>query len=360
MQDNLLNLTKKLIGFRSTADRPDELLRCFDFVEHYFRGAGIETRRFIFKTKPVLFVGSTPKPEILFCGHLDVVDGDDAQFAAKFDGDKLYGRGALDMKSGCAAIIEYTKNNFPTNKKIGLVLTGDEEIGGFNGVGAMIKEGYGATKAVVIPDGGKSQFNVVTKEKGIIWLRLTAAGKSAHGSTPWHGSNAIKILTSCLFEVEKLFEPADAKTKDHWITTFNVGRIGGGNATNQVAETAVAECDIRYTEKDRPERIVDQIKKICPKEITVEVIFNEPLVNNDTENPVFKNYCEAIKKVTGKDANLIVEHGSSDARFFAGGKVPIILSEPTGDNLHGAGEWVSARSIVDFYNIIDDFVKKIS
>ena len=150
MQENLINLTKKLIGFRSTADRSDELMRCFDFVEHYLRGAGVETRRFIFKNKPVLFVGSEMKPDLLFCGHLDVVDGSDSQFVAKIEAGKIFGRGSLDMKSGSAVIIEYIKNNFGINKKIGLMLTGDEEVGGFDGVGAMLKQGYGAKKAVIM------------------------------------------------------------------------------------------------------------------------------------------------------------------------------------------------------------------
>ena len=167
------------------------------------------------------------------------------------------------------------------------------------------------------------------------------------------------MLTKFLFEVEKFFKEPRTNSKNYWLNTFNVGKIYGGNATNQVAELATAECDIRFVEGERPERIIDNIKKLCPKGISVEVMFNEPMVNSDPKNILLEKYCASVKNITGKKAELISEHGSSDARFFADQKIPIIISEPEGDNLHGKDEWVSIDSITSFYNIIADFVKNI-
>ncbi len=360
MQKNLLKLTEQLIRFRSTASRPEELLKCFDFVEKYLLEAGIKSKRIVFNNKHSLYVGRVTKPPVLLCGHLDVVDGENGQFTPRLEGDKLLGRGSLDMKSGDAVLIEYTKNNFKTNENFGLLLTGDEEIGGMNGVGNMVDLGYGATEAVVVPDGGQSELNLVVKEKGVLQLAVIAEGKAAHGSRPWSGISAISILNKFLSKFETLFTPHHEHPEDHWITTCNIGTIEGGVAVNQVPDLATAHCDVRYTEKDQPDNIIERAKKLCPPEIQIEVMFNEPMVLADPDCAALKHYRAAIKSITGKTAKIIFEHGSSDARFFTINNVPVIISQPTGEGMHGPDEWVRVESIDEYYKILEDFMKRVS
>ena len=346
--------------FRSTSDRPEELAKCFDFVEKYLLEAGIKSKRFVFNNKLSLFVGHVAKPAVLLCGHLDVVEGRDEQFNPRLEGDKLIGRGSLDMKSGDAVLIEYTKNNFKTNENFGLLLTGDEEIGGINGVGSLVERGYGATEAVVIPDGGQSHLNLVVKEKGVLQLAVIAHGKAAHGSRPWDGVNAIGLLNNFLPKFENFFTPHNEHPDGHWVTTCNVGKIEGGLAINQVSDLATAHCDIRYTERDQPEKIIERAKSICPPEILIEVMFNEPMFLADPESPTLKHYRAAIKSVTRNNAKIIFSHGSSDARFFTVNNVPVIISQPTGEGLHGPDEWVSVKAIEEYYKILEDFMKRIA
>lgn len=360
MQTNLTDLTQKLIHFRSTASRPKELIKCFNFVEKYLHDAGIESKRFVFNNKLSLYVGHVMKPKVLLCGHLDVVEGEDRQFTPQLDGDKLIGRGSLDMKSGDAVLIEYTKNNFKTNKNFGLLLTGDEEIGGLDGVGRLVERGYEATEAVIIPDGGQSHLNLVVKEKGVLELAITARGRAAHGSRPWEGVNAIGVLSNFLPKFENLFTPHHEHPDGHWVTTCNVGKIEGGAAINQVSDFATAHCDIRYTENDQSEKIIERVRSICPPEIEIEVMFNEPMVLADPDSQALKHYQAAIKSITGKKAKIIFEHGSSDARFFTANNVPVIISQPTGKGLHGPNEWVSVKAIAEYYRIVEEFMKRVS
>lgn len=360
MQSNLTNLTEQLIRFRSTSPRPDELAKCFDFVEKYLLDAGIKSRRIVFNNKLSLYVGRVTKPAVLLCGHLDVVEGGDGQFIPRLEGDKLFGRGSLDMKSGDAVLIEYTKNNYKTNENFGLLLTGDEEIGGMNGVGNMVDLGYGATEAVVIPDGGQSELNLVVKEKGVLQLAVIAEGKAAHGSQPWNGVSAIGLLNKFLSKFEASFTPHHEHPDGHWVSTCNVGKIEGGLSINQVSDLATAHCDIRYTERDKPEEIIERAKNICPPEIQIEVMFNEPMVLADPDCPALKYYRAAIKSITGKSAKIIFEHGSGDARFFTVNNVPVIISQPTGEGLHGPDEWVSVKAIEEYYKILEDFMKRIA
>jgi succinyl-diaminopimelate desuccinylase len=136
-----------------------------------------------------------------------------------------------------------------TNDDIGLLLTGDEESGGFDGVKFLLDQGY-KSEVVIIPDGGQDINKIVVKEKGIIWLKLIAHGSSAHGSMPWNGQNAILILSDFLQNIHNLFVPHDQHPDDHWVATFNLGKIEGGSVANQVPAVASAWCDIRYTEND--------------------------------------------------------------------------------------------------------------
>jgi acetylornithine deacetylase/succinyl-diaminopimelate desuccinylase-like protein len=93
--------------------------------------------------------------DIALCGHLDVVPpSKEGQFEAYEEDGKLYGRGCGDMKDGCAIMItliqELLSSGF-TDKKIALWLTADEEIGGKDGMLALVQDGW-ETDVAIIPD----------------------------------------------------------------------------------------------------------------------------------------------------------------------------------------------------------------
>lgn len=359
MPSSVINLTKELISFRSSHAHRDKIWSITDFVEEYFKDTPLTIERFSSKEIPsILITKNTRTPRILLCGHLDVIDGTDDQFNAYEEGGKLFGRGSIDMKSGNAVLMELMHEHATTSHDIGLLLTGDEEVGGFDGVKHVLAQGVHPAIAV-IPDGGYAPHRIVEKAKGILWLELEARGRSAHGSRPWEGQSAIETLMITLQEIKKLFTPSADHPADHWITTCNIGKIQGGHTTNQVATEASASLDIRYTEDVRPEDLIRMVQSLLPENIIVHIRFNEPMTLVDHDNPLVFAYKHVVTK-NGLAVEKALDHGSSDARFFSARGVPSLICQPLGGNAHGPGEWADIKSIKTYKELLTNYLDLVA
>lgn len=356
---SVLDLTKELISFRSSHQHRDTIWSVTDFVERYFKDTPLTIERFVSKEIPsILITKGTKTPRILLCGHLDVIDGTSDQFNAREDGGKLFGRGAIDMKSGNAVLMELMREHASTPHDVGLLLTGDEEVGGFDGVNHVLAQGIHPSIAI-IPDGGYAPNRIVEKAKGILWLELEARGRSAHGSRPWEGHSAIEILMTTLHDIKKLFMPSADHPAHRWITTCNIGKIQGGHTTNQVATEASASLDIRYTEDMRPDDIIRMVQSLLPEGVIVHVRFNEPMTLVDHAHPLVSAY-EHIVTSHGLTVEKALDHGSSDARFFSAHGIPSLICQPLGGNMHAPGEWVDIQSVETYKELLRKYLDLVA
>lgn len=357
--NQLLETTKDLIRLRTTEDRPDALNACANYIEHFFKDTGLTVERFeIEGVQSVVVTKGTKTPTVFLSGHFDVVPGADEQFEPRVEGDRLYGRGALDMKSGDAVMMHLMRDLAETDESVGLMLTGDEEIGGFNGVAKLVEMGYLAS-AVVIPDGGEAVHKVISKEKGILRATLRASGVNAHGSMPWQGDNAISKLAQAITAVESLFVSLSEHPDDHWVTTVNTGTIKGGEATNQVPHEALATLDIRFTEEDDPMDLIKKIEAALPEGVVSEASVLASMVNVPLEHEMVTPFVDALA-AQGRSAEWTLDPGASDGRFFAERNIPVIISQPDGANLHAPGEWVHIPSIKLYYDVLKDYLQRVS
>ncbi len=358
-QEQLLQTTKDLMAFHTTEDRPDQLNACADYIAGFFAGTGLKIERFEFEGVPsVVVTKGTKTPKIFLSGHFDVVPGEDELFIPRVEGNKLYGRGAMDMKSGDAAMMHLMRDLATTEHSVGLMLTGDEEVGGFNGTAKLLEAGY-VSQVAIIPDGGEAAHDVMRGQKGILRVILTARGVNAHGSTPWLGENAIERLSAILPRIQDQFLSLSKHPEDHWVTTLNVGRIQGGVATNQVPDIATAHLDIRFPETDSPKEIEARIRSVLTEGIEVECSVMGSPVSVDVEHPLARPFLEAIRE-RGREPNWGVDHGASDGRFFADHGALVLMSQPDGANLHAPGEWAHIPSIKYYYDVLKVYVDAVA
>lgn len=208
MKQEIVNLTKKLIKVPSVKANTAALYKIINFCKTYFAGREFITKKLESNKKLSLVVTfeKTQKPEIFLVGHLDVVEGEKEQFIPQVKGNRLYGRGSKDMKGADSVMMVLMKNlaSMKIKPSLGLMLTTDEEIGGLNGVGYLLRTKKYSCKVAFVPDGGNN-FKIITSEKGVIHFKLTAKGKSAHGSRPWIGENAIDKLIKAYQKLRKEF-----------------------------------------------------------------------------------------------------------------------------------------------------------
>lgn len=351
----ILSLLKELIRFKTVHSMPSEINRCAEFIEQYLRDCGAKYRRLDHQGVPSISVlpleGSAP---ILLMSHIDVVEGEDDLFIPREEGERLYGRGSLDDKYAAALSLvllgEYLKglrgNNMgQPDLPFGILITGDEEIGGRLGAMEALRE-IRADFCIALDGGGLRK--IVVKEKGILELRLISRGRTAHGARPWLGENAIEKLIRDYHRLQVFFERS---TPDHWHRTMNFSVIHGGKSFNQVPDYAEAVFDIRYTENDDTEALLDSMMKEVESEIRVEA--REPLFQGG-DSP----YLDLLLEIAG-ETEVGAEHGASDARFLSAHGIAGIVWGADGDQSHhSSDEHVNMESVYTLYRYLETFVNR--
>lgn len=360
-QNNLTDLASKLVRIQSTSDKPEQLKQAAQAVVDFLSDQPeLIVKKYERNGKPsvVVLTQDTLEPDILFCGHLDVVPADEKMFEPVLKDGRLYGRGFCDMKSGAAVLLSLMKNfaQNPLPVSLGLMLTTDEEIGGQNGVGHLVNEiGYRA-KMVIAPDGGNGPDQVIVKNKGLLHLKLTAKGKKAHASRPWEGTNAIHLLLQELNNIRQLFP--DLK-QEEWTDTLSIGVIEGGQAVNQVADQASACLDIRLTEKTNPEEILSRIREAAPG-CELEILARGDVSLTNPEHPFLKLYKDVLKSKMSLDADFRGTPGGNDGRYFTRFGIPVLIVRPLSGGLHGPEEWLDAEGFKNYADLLEDYVIELA
>jgi len=223
----------------------------------------------------------------------------------------------------------------------GVVITGDEEIGGENGARKALAE-VDADFCIALDGGGL--HNIVVKEKGILRLKLSATGKAAHGARPWLGENAIDILMHDCMTVESFFSES---SPDHWHRTAVLSRIqGGGRSVNQVPDSAEALFDVRFTENDDIDGIIEAIRTKLRSRVEV-----------DSRGDIFLGgdspYLDLLLE-TAPGTSVGFEHGASDARYLSEHGIKGIVWGADGDKTaHSVDEHVNLESVDRLRRILD-------
>src|ERR687883_1828736 len=209
-----------------------------DFINGWFGARGFETTRYTGAgprgdlTSLVVRVG-TGDPRILLHGHVDVVPGEEWQFEPREEEDELYGRGVYDMKGALAAMMYAVEdlNTLGCEATVELLVVPDEEQehGARTGAEVLIKNGHVGDFLIT---GEPTDFHVGTQSKGVLDLRVTLRGKSAHGSTPWLGKNAVLLAHE---HYRRVVELPFAKTRSALFPypSMNLARIIGGDVLNR-------------------------------------------------------------------------------------------------------------------------------
>lgn len=350
----ILELSRRLIEFVTTASHVEER----EAIIEYCRGLiheSAEIKMLRFKKNPLLLASIKGKgPRICFYAHLDVVGAAKKEFRPKVKDGRLYGRGSGDMKGAAAVMIELFNDlaKEPNHPPIDLLLTTDEEVGGMDGAGALLKKRY-RCDVVVIPDSGMGLYKIILEQKGMLELRLWKKGKLAHGARPEKGINALELLWKDYEKIKKIFAP-DRRKK--WAWTLNLGQMHGGMHNNQVPSHAEMFLDIRYTkEKDR-KKILNRIYRITNN---VEILLDSPPFIQTKENSFVKIFKKSLEHHLKDKSEFAREAGASDARFFSHYGIPAIVTGIRKKHIHAEDEWCSLRELKLFYFVLKDFVARI-
>jgi succinyl-diaminopimelate desuccinylase len=346
-------------------------------VERWLRDEGFEVE--VHEVAPgrpnvlAMYGDRTAGPTLLLEGHTDVVtEGDPAQwthapFGAELVDGRIYGRGSADMKSGLAAAMIAAA----ALKRSGT------RLGGRLVVGALVDEEgdmIGARHLAQTPLGRElsaaiicepEQNELCLEQRGVVWARVTAHGRMAHGAMPEAGVNPITALGALLREVprlerrlRRLCEGSRYLRPPTVTPTVVQAPVQGVPQSNVIPSTAHATLDVRLTPGPDAAAVGKEIDEACRRAMDAcpgTRVEWQPLngyrlaTRVDRSEPLARAMAWAVRNVTGKPPRYGGVPGSTDGtilRMTLG--IPIVTCGP-GNRLipHRADEYVEVTELVD-------------
>jgi succinyl-diaminopimelate desuccinylase len=296
-------------------------------------------------------------PTVILHGHADVVPGRPEQFIPRVEGDRLYGRGAYDMKGGLAGMMVATRDLVEQKAvRVHFVCVCDEESDEATQRGSdyLVEQGYTGDFAIT---GEPTDLHIGVQAKGVLAMRLEVTGKAAHGSTPWLGDNAVLKAVDVFRHIESLpFARESSEFFDR--PSISLGRIIGGDAINKVPDLCAIDVDVRYLPGQDPEAILADIRGI--PDVNVVKVFRRAPANVERDNVYVQLLAEAIAEGTPTERISVGRDGTSDAISFIEAGTPAVEFGPEGAGHHGPEEWVSISSLPRYSRAIVEFVHLIT
>lgn len=327
--------------------------------------------------------GASPGPCIHFNGHHDVVTVGQGwtrdPFGATIEGDRIYGRGACDMKGGLAAAIIAAEAFIAARPdhagRIEVSATADEETGGYGGVAWLAERGHFAhVDHVIIPE-PLNKDRICLGHRGVWWAEIETKGRIAHGSMPFLGDSAIRHMAAFLHEIETGLlpqlalkytampvVPAGARA-----STLNFNSIHGGEAdlaggTALPAPVVADRCRIVIDRRFLIEETLSDVRR----EVTdlldhmsatrpgfsaeMRDLFSVQPVMAPKDAPVVTATHRAITRVLGLSPDHVVSPGTYDQKHIDRiGKLGNCIAYGPGilDLAHQPDEWIGIADMLD-------------
>lgn len=262
---NIKNILKELVEFNTVKDQ--ENTEIMNYIESLLINKGFKVD---YRSK-CLIMSIKDKKSLGFLGHTDTVkagkDWNINPFQMREIDGKLFGLGICDMKGGIAAILQAVLEvDWKKLKKgIKLYFTYDEEIN-FSGIKEIIKIEKEFPIYMII---GEPTNNIIMNgSKGLLELKLTFKGISAHSSMPNLGENAIEKCLKFINELNIFYQKLKNERNNAFeipYTTMNIGKITGGKSINIVPSSCEVLIDFRIIDNKHITLILNKIEELSKK-----------------------------------------------------------------------------------------------
>lgn len=318
--------------------------------------------------------GAAPGPTLMFNAHADTVGiGERAAWeteplvATLIDG-RVHGLGAGNCKGSMAAQLwlaeRLARRGGPARGRVVFTFCGDEENLGPDG--AYFLREVGAVKPDMLVVGTQTENQLITAERGVMWVELTARGLSAHAGNPAAGDNAILRLMRLVSHIDAVMAERlrDRRVGDQQ-STMNVGLFRGGENTNVVPNFARVEIDRRLLPEEKISEAFAEIKALVKAHpeadhLTCRLLTGTNGFRAPHDGPLVTSLCASIAAVTGAPAQFLKDTGASDGRYFADDGIEIVNFGPgAGWQGHKANEYVPLDELIDATAILEGLVERV-
>ncbi|MFZ7101172.1 MAG: M20 family metallopeptidase [Peptococcaceae bacterium] len=365
-QEKYLDDLKKLVNIDSGSRNPAGTAQVAQILAGKYKELGwqITEHNFDSSIGPCLeIVNSTrEKYDVLLIGHLDTVFPEGTATVRPFtiEGDKAYGPGVNDMKSGDLlmyyALKDLEEKGLLKEAGICVAYNSDEEISSRYSR-SWIEELAKKSSRVLILEAARANGALVKERKGVGRFNIEFTGVAAHSGVDHEkGCSAVNELAHWILELHSL-------TNYDLGTTVNVGVVSGGTASNVVADKAQIQVDLRIREISEEERVIAALNnlKANPRTPGVAVAvtggMTRPPMNANEKTEELCSLVERIGEKIGVEIKWTGTGGGSDGNFSAALGIPTIDGlGPVGGGSHSANEYLEINSIEPRFNLLREII----
>lgn len=367
MNDETVRLLADLVQSDST-NPPGTEEHVAEHVEDYLKRHDVAVQRQSVRPGRFNLIASlagapiTNRPSLLFCGHMDTVPIGNSEwghdpFGAEVENGVLFGRGASDMKSGVAAMAVMMallrKDRRAGSWPIKLLLTVGEEV---DSVGAQhYGEQYGVDDIGGMVIGEPTNGQIAIGHKGAYWIEMRCFGRTAHGSMPSLGINAIDQIFEAANMLHRLRSGLEtAADSVLGSPTIAITQIGGGVQTNVIPDQAFLRADMRFATAEQQQKILRDWKRALERyqqtheEFRYEwhrLLERAPLLTPPTHPLIQKT--QELRRVNA-DTWRTVSYYTDGSVIAAPTHIPTVIYGPGDDRAaHQPDESVSLASYFD-------------
>ena len=373
MTSNPLLLTRDLLRF-NTINPPGLERDCAQHLGKLLKAAGFAVKYHEFadaRTSLVATIGGgQEKPPICFTGHIDIVPLGVATwsrdpFNGESDGDRLYGRGSTDMKSGIAAFViaairlaPYLKNS----AGVTLVLTASEEVG-CEGAKYLAQEKLLDRAGAIVVAEPTANYPYIG-HKGLIWVEIETKGKTAHASMPEQGENAILKMGKVIDALEKFDWQHHCGIDCHPVMgkpTMNIATVHGGLNTNSVPDSAKLTVDMRTVPGIDHAYLCHSIEQLIGPLGTLRKIVETPPLYSEPDEWIESVFEVAAPFIDGRPTpkTIMFSTDGADLKRGYGGTIPTVIIGPGQPELaHQTDEWCSITRVDQSVEIFERIMRQ--
>ncbi len=289
--------------------------------------------------------------------------------AALRDG-AIYGRGAGDDKGSVAAqiaaLLTLARAGYDPPFRLQFAFVADEESGGERGTRFLRESGALHADAVVI--GEQTDNQVAIGERGIVWLRIELAGRAAHGAIPEAGRSALIPAAALISRLLQSLAPELQRRRPTPLlpaSSINIGRCVAGVDVSTVPSSAILEIDRRIVPGEDPAGCVREIRILLDQVLqqhpgitaSIAVFLESAAFLTPPDSPLARSFQQAVTETSGAKP-LTGYRQSSDARYFAGEGIPIVIFGPSDPEVgHAHNEHVSVEDLRIATNVLVRFAR---
>jgi acetylornithine deacetylase len=298
---------------------------------------------------------------LMLNAHMDTVGyaGMNRPLTPVVVGNRLYGRGAWDMKGSLAAIMlagAALAQNPPAGDVI-LTAVVDEE---YASIGTqVVVDRYRADAAIVTEP---TDLDICVAHKGFVWIEIETRGVAAHGSRPHQGVDAIAKMGPVITGIAELDQRLRSATGHPLLGTGSIhsSLIEGGIELSTYPDRCVLQVERRTIPGETVEHvdaeiagIIEQIADSDPEFVGSSLISldRQPFEVAETE-PIVALVREQAKKAIGREPEITGESGWMDSALLSAAGITTVIFGPSGEGAHSAVEWVNLDEVATLRDVL--------